>query len=59
MARVALDKLKTGTDEKDFYETKLAVARFYMARLLPQHTSLAAAMIGGTAPIMGLAEAAY
>ncbi len=59
MARVALDKLAAGTDEKEFYEAKLAVARFYMARLLPQHTSLAAAMISGKAPIMGLAESAY
>jgi hypothetical protein len=59
MARIALDKLKAGTEEKEFYEAKLAVGRFYMARLLPQHTSLAAAMISGKAPIMGLAEAAY
>jgi alkylation response protein AidB-like acyl-CoA dehydrogenase len=59
MARVALDKLKAGSDEKDFYEAKLAVARFYMARILPQHTALAAAMVSGKAPIMGLAEAAY
>jgi hypothetical protein len=59
MARVALDKLKAGTEEKEFYEAKLAVARFYMARLLPQHTALAAAMVSGKAPIMGLAEAAY
>jgi hypothetical protein len=59
MARVALDKLAAGTDEPAFYEAKLAVARFYMARLLPQHTALAAAMVSGKAPIMGLAEAAY
>jgi hypothetical protein len=59
MARVALDMLKAGTDETAFYEAKLAVARFYMARILPQHTALAAAMVSGKAPIMSLAPALY
>ncbi|HEX7076548.1 MAG TPA: acyl-CoA dehydrogenase C-terminal domain-containing protein, partial [Hyphomicrobiaceae bacterium] len=59
MARVATDRLAAGTDEPEFYQAKLAVAKFYMARILPQHTALAVAMTSGKAPIMELPEAAY
>ncbi|GIK97460.1 MAG: acyl-CoA dehydrogenase [Alphaproteobacteria bacterium] len=59
MARIATDRLDAGTNEPEFYQAKLAVAKFYMARILPQHSSLAAAMTSGKAPIMELAEAQY
>jgi len=59
MARIATDRLDAGTNEPEFYQAKLAVAKFYMTRILPQHSSLAAAMTSGKAPIMELAEAQY
>ncbi len=35
MAKAATSKLAEGTDDAAFYETKLATARYYMARQLP------------------------
>ena len=40
------------TCDKQFYEAKIATARFYMQRLLPQASSLAAAIMSGSRPIM-------
>jgi len=50
MAKVSLDK--TGGEESGFYEGKLATARFYMTRILPQTSSLLAMIGAGKAPIM-------
>ena len=35
MAKAAYDALDAGASDKDFYETKIATGRFYMARQLP------------------------
>jgi len=35
MARAAQDALTNGTEDRDFYDAKLATARYYMARQLP------------------------
>ncbi|NDF12644.1 MAG: acyl-CoA dehydrogenase [Proteobacteria bacterium] len=45
-AKIALAKVKT-SDEKNFYETKLATARFYMNKILPEHFSLLAKLTAG------------
>jgi butyryl-CoA dehydrogenase len=43
--------------EKDvFYQAKLATARFYMTRLLPQTSALLAAIMSGAGPIMDVRE---
>ena len=42
-----------------FHQAKLATARFYMTRLLPQTSGLFAAIMAGKGPIMGLDEAAF
>ena len=57
MARIALDK--QDGNEAEFYRAKLATARFYMTRLLPQHTAHAAALMAGKAPLMALAAEAF
>jgi alkylation response protein AidB-like acyl-CoA dehydrogenase len=44
-AKIALEK-KDG-EEKLFYETKLATAKFYMHKVLPQHYSLLASLTAG------------
>ena len=50
MAKVALGKL--GGEKNAFYQAKLATARFYMTRLLPQTSALMAAIMSGAGPIM-------
>ncbi len=57
MARVALDKQEG--EGAAFYKAKLATARFYMTRLLPQSSGHFAAIMAGKAPIMELEEAAF
>lgn len=53
-AQVALPK-----GNEDFYRAKLATARFFMQRILPQTTALHAAIIAGAAPVMELEEAMF
>ena len=40
MARVALDQLAAGTDNRAFYKMKLNTARYYMGRVMPDTASL-------------------
>ena len=54
MAEISLPK-----SNEEFYRAKLATARFYMQRLLPQTTALHAAIMAGAAPIMELDEASF
>jgi len=42
-----------------FYRNKLATARFFMQRILPQTASLHAAVMAGAAPVMELEEAGF
>ncbi|ROR35183.1 acyl-CoA dehydrogenase C-terminal domain-containing protein [Inmirania thermothiophila] len=56
-AAVALERLDG--PERPFYEGKLAVARFYMQRLLPQVHALEAAVRAGGATLMALPDEAF
>lgn len=47
-AKIALEKLAAGTNEELFYETKLATARFFLNKILPEHHSLLAKIAAGT-----------
>jgi alkylation response protein AidB-like acyl-CoA dehydrogenase len=51
MARVALDKLDSGDD---FYKGKVATARFYFSKLLPETSSQLQAARAGAGPLMNL-----
>ncbi len=53
MAKIALDKENSGDD---FYKAKLAVARFYFARLLPETATLIRQARSGTANLMAMEE---
>jgi butyryl-CoA dehydrogenase len=53
-AKVALDKPEA--ERQAFHQAKLATARFYMARVLPQTSSLFAAINAGAKPIMAVEE---
>jgi alkylation response protein AidB-like acyl-CoA dehydrogenase len=57
MAEAALGK-ETG-DEAPFYKAKLATARFFMARLLPQTSSLLATVTAGPKSLMELEVEAF
>ena len=56
MARVALDKAGSGDP---FYAAKLATARFYFARLLPETAGLVRSARSGVAPLMAMDEAMF
>ena len=58
--RVALEKKASGGSfDAEFYDTKLAVARFWFARMMPQTASLALAVKAGAAPITGFPKAQF
>ncbi len=56
MAKIALDKEASGDD---FYKAKLAVARFYFARLLPEAAMLIRQVRSGAASLMQLEESLF
>ncbi|HNV85322.1 MAG TPA: acyl-CoA dehydrogenase C-terminal domain-containing protein, partial [Arenimonas sp.] len=53
MAAIALDKQDS---QDDFYLAKLATARFYYAKLLPETLSLIAIIKSGSDPVMAMDE---
>ncbi|HEV3106613.1 MAG TPA: acyl-CoA dehydrogenase C-terminal domain-containing protein [Trinickia sp.] len=56
MARVALDKQASGDP---FYKSKLATARFYFAKLLPETAATIRAARAGAKPLMDIDEALF
>ena len=56
MAKVALAKLDSGDP---FYKAKVATARFYFAKLLPETAGLIRTARSGLAPLMELEEALF
>jgi len=59
MAKVAQAALANGTDETDFYENKLVTGRFYMARIMPECSSLLSKLTAGKDTIMALNAEAF
>ncbi|MDG4649700.1 acyl-CoA dehydrogenase C-terminal domain-containing protein [Roseibacterium sp. SDUM158017] len=59
MARASLDALASGTGDAAFHETKLATARFYMARQLPMTATHLARIQSGAEPVMALEAANF
>jgi hypothetical protein len=57
MAEIALAK-KSG-EEAEFYNAKLASARFFMARILPETNSLFTVLTSGKATLMALPAEAF
>ena len=56
MAKIALDKKDSGDP---FYSAKLATARFYFAKLLPETAGLIRSARAGVAPLMAMDEALF
>ncbi|RMA41775.1 acyl-CoA dehydrogenase C-terminal domain-containing protein [Rhodophyticola porphyridii] len=59
MAKAALTALETGTSDPDFYETKLATGRFYMARQLPMTATHLVRIQSGGDTVMALEAANF
>jgi len=59
MAKVAQAVLAGGTDDKAFYEAKLATARYYMDRFLPDAGALRRKLEAGSDSMMALGEEAF
>lgn len=59
MAKVAQTALASETDDKAFYEAKLATARYYMDRFLPDVGALRRKLEAGADSLMALDEAAF
>ena len=57
-AAVALPKAESG-EEAWFYKAKLATARFYMTRILPESSSLLTVITAGAKPLMALEADAF
>jgi hypothetical protein len=57
-AKIALPKAEAG-EEAWFYKAKLATARFFVARLLPETSSLLIAITSGAKPLMALEAEAF
>ncbi len=54
MALAAKAKLDAGTSDTEFYETKLATGRYYMARRLPATSMHLARITSGAESVMAL-----
>jgi hypothetical protein len=59
MAMLAAEKLPAANGDADFYTAKLATARFFFARILPQAGSLYLAIKSGKEAMMTLDESAF
>ena len=58
-AVIAHERLDAGAEEADFYEAKLATAHFFMARVLPETSSLLSKITSGADPVMALKAEAF
>jgi hypothetical protein len=56
MAKVAQDKLASGSSEEAFYQAKIKTARFYFQRILPRASGHAACVANGADSLMAMAE---
>ena len=59
MAKVAVAKVGSAGDEKAFYEQKIATARYYMDRYLPDAGALRRKLEAGSDSLMALGEDAF
>ncbi|MEZ5936560.1 MAG: acyl-CoA dehydrogenase C-terminal domain-containing protein, partial [Alphaproteobacteria bacterium] len=60
MVMVAKRKLKEGANgDASFYEAKIATARFFMAKILPENSALFAQIMAGADPLMAFEDAAF
>ncbi|MEP3247621.1 MAG: acyl-CoA dehydrogenase C-terminal domain-containing protein [Sneathiella sp.] len=59
MAKIAQEKLAEGTDDPQFFETKLITAKFFFERMIPDVSSLLVKMSAGSETMMALEAEAF
>ena len=59
MARAAMEALEAGASDTEFYKTKIATGRYYMARQLPATGMHLARITSGAEPVMALDAANF
>ena len=59
MAKVSLTALANGTEDREFHETKLATARYFMARQIPMTGTLLKRIETGADPVMALSAESF
>ncbi len=59
MARISNEKLANGGGDRDFFETKLMLGRFFMAKTLPDTSALLSKITAGSAPLMAMDADAF
>ena len=59
MAKAAMDALEAGVSDTEFYKTKIATGRYYMARQLPATGMHLARITSGAEPVMALDAANF
>jgi hypothetical protein len=59
MAKASLAALDAGASDREFYETKIATGRYYMARQLPATKMHLARIESGADPVMALDAASF
>ena len=59
MAKIAKTRLNEGTDDPEFYKTKLVTARFFFERMIPDVSSLLVKMSAGARTMMTLEAEAF
>ncbi|MGR3434039.1 MAG: acyl-CoA dehydrogenase, partial [Shimia sp.] len=59
MAKAAHEALEAGAEDREFYETKIATGRYYMARPLKMTSTHLARIQTGAEPVMELAAANF
>jgi hypothetical protein len=58
-AKLALAKVEAEEDPTGFYKAKVATARFYMTRVLPEASALFQQIMAGKKPLMELEAASF
>lgn len=60
MVKLAKEKLEAGANgDADFYEAKVATARFFMTKVLPENSALFAQIMAGAKPLMAFEDDAF
>ena len=54
MAKISSAKLANGGGDRDFHERKVALGRFFMAKTLPETSSLLSTITAGADTLMAL-----
>ena len=59
MAKLSKEKLAAGTEDPQFFETKLITAKFFFERMIPDVSSLLVKMSAGAETMMALEAEAF